>query len=203
MNLLCINSSLFGSAGQSSQLTKHALDALLKKYPEAHTTHRKLYGSIDHLSAEEFAANSTQPSERTREQAQLAEFADSLIEELKAADVVVIGVPMYNFAMPTTLSSWFDRMLRAGVTFDYTESGPRGLLSNKRVLMCLSRGGSYQGGDMDTQTPLLKTLMGFVGITDVSFVYAEGLSQGVRSADEILAEARAQITEWANREEVL
>ena len=201
MNLLCLNPSIFGSSAKCYELTDHAVAGLLAKYPDAHLTNRDLDGSIDHLSLAEFEANSTPSSKRTPEQAQLAQFADLLIEELQAADVVVIGVPMYNFAMPTTLSSWFDRVLRAGVTFGYTESGPKGLLSDKRVLLCLTRGGTYLGSELDAQTPLLKTLTGFVGLTDVSFVYAEGLSQGVRSVDEIMDSARKQIIEWVQNTE--
>lgn len=201
MNILCIYPSIFGSAGKSSELTDHAAAELLARYPEAKVVNRHLGGSIEHLSLAEFEANTTPPLERSPEQATLSKFADLLIEELQAADVVVIGVPMYNFAMPTTLSSWFDRVLRAGVTFGYTESGPEGLLGDKRVLLCTTRGGTYLGTRLDTQTPLLKTLTGFVGLSDVSFVYAEGLSQGVRSVDEIMDGARQQITEWVQNME--
>ena len=104
--------------------------------------------------------------------------SDQLISELLDADVLVLGVPMYNFAIPSTLKAWFDHVLRAGVTFRYSETGPRGLLSGKRAFVLTSRGGIYAGGSQDHQEPYLRQVLGFIGIHDVTFVHAEGLNLG-------------------------
>ena len=101
-----------------------------------------------------------------------------MIAEIKAADTVVLGVPMYNFGVPAPLKNWIDAISRAGVTFRYTEKGPEGLLKGKRVYVALTRGGKYRNTPADTQVPYLQTIFTFLGMTDVHFVYAEGLSMG-------------------------
>lgn len=130
------------------------------------------------------------------EQAALAR-SDQLIEELLAADVLVLGAPMYNFAIPSTLKAWLDHVLRAGVTFKYTEQGPRGLLQGKRAYVLTARGGVYAGGPLDQQEPYLRQALGFIGIDDVQFVHAEGLNMGGDSAAQGLARARARLAEIA------
>jgi FMN-dependent NADH-azoreductase len=107
----------------------------------------------------------------------VTEYSDALISELQAADTIVFAVPMYNFSVPSTLRAYFDHIARAGVTFRYTANGPEGLLKGKKAYVFITRGGVYANG-IDTQTPYLKQFLGFVGITDVQFVYAEGLSMG-------------------------
>ena len=118
---------------------------------------------------------------------------DALIAEIAAADVVVLGVPMYNFGVPAQLKNWIDAISRAQVTFRYTASGPEGLLKGKKVYVALTRGGKYRNTPADTQVPYLKTVLGFLGMTDVQFVYAEGLAMGVEAANEAMASAQAQI----------
>ena len=119
-----------------------------------------------------------------------------MIAELKAADAIVIGAPMYNFGIPSTLKAWFDYVLRAGVTFRYTEAGPVGLLEGKRAIIIESRGGYYSEGAtkaLDSQEPHLRTLLGFVGIKDVTFIRVEKLAFGPEARQQALDEARAQL----------
>src|SRR5262249_22918702 len=114
----------------------------------------------------------------------------------KAADVVIIGAPMYNFGIPSTLKAWFDHVLRAGVTFRYTEKGPEGLLPGKRAIVLESRGGLYSEGPaqlMDSQEPHLKTLLGFMGINDVTFIRAEKLAFGPDARQQAIEGARSEI----------
>jgi FMN-dependent NADH-azoreductase len=120
---------------------------------------------------------------------------DALIAEVAAADVIVIGVPMYNFGVPAQLKNWIDAVARAGVTFKYTESGPVGLVQGKKVYVALTRGGLYRNTPADTQVPYLKTFLGFIGLTDVQFIYAEGLAMGPEAEQKALASAQSQIEE--------
>ena len=130
------------------------------------------------------------------EQAALA-LSNELIAELQAADVLVLAVPMYNFAIPSTLKSWLDHVLRAGVTFKYTETGPQGLLTGKRAYVLTARGGVYSGTSLDHQEPYLRQVLGFVGISDVQFIHAEGLNLGDDASAKGLAAAQARVAELA------
>ena len=127
-----------------------------------------------------------------RQQAVLAQ-SDELVAELKASDLVIIAAPMYNFNIPTQLKNWIDLVARAGVTFRYTENGPEGLLKGKKVYVALARGGRYRGTENDTQTPYLKMVLGFLGMTDVHFIYAEGLNMGPEAVQQGFAEAEADM----------
>ena len=118
-----------------------------------------------------------------------------MIAEIQAADVVVLGVPMYNFGVPSQLKNWIDAISRAQVTFRYTANGPEGLLKDKKVYVALTRGGLYRNTPNDTQTPYLQTVFGFLGMTDVQFVYAEGLAMGSEAEQSALASAYSQIEE--------
>jgi FMN-dependent NADH-azoreductase len=176
--LLQINASLAGSSGQSSQLADRYVADWIGKHPGGHVVKRDLAADpVPHLTAERFQAFFAQPETRTSEQQAVTEYSDALIEELKNADTIVFAVPMYNFSVPSTLRAYFDHIARAGVTFRYTATGPEGLLKGKKALVFITRGGIYSNG-IDTQTPYLKQFLGFVGISDVQFVYAEGLSMG-------------------------
>lgn len=115
--------------------------------------------------------------------------------EVQAADVLVLGVPMYNFGVPAQLKNWIDAIARARVTFTYTDKGPVGLLTGKKVYVALTRGGQYRNTPADTQVPYLKTVLAFLGMTDVQFVYAEGLAMGAQAEQDALASAHAQIDE--------
>jgi FMN-dependent NADH-azoreductase len=176
--LLQINASLAGGNGQSSQLANRFVADWVAKHPGGHVVKRDLAADpVPHLTAERFQAFFSQPEARTAEQLAVTEYSDALISELQAADTIVFAVPMYNFSVPSTLRAYFDHIARAGVTFRYTANGPEGLLKGKKAYVFITRGGVYANG-IDTQTPYLKQFLGFVGITDVQFVYAEGLSMG-------------------------
>ena len=128
------------------------------------------------------------------EQAALA-LSNLLTDELLAADVLVLAAPMYNFAIPSTLKAWLDHVLRAGVTFKYTETGPQGLLSGKRAFVLTARGGIYAGSAQDHQEPYLRQALAFVGIHDVSFIHAEGLNLGSEFMEKGLNQAKAQLAQ--------
>jgi FMN-dependent NADH-azoreductase len=135
----------------------------------------------------------TPTEQRTPEQTARVAQDDVLITEIQNADVIVLGVPMYNFGVPTQLKNWIDAISRAQVTFRYTANGPEGLLKGKKVYVALTRGGLYRNTPNDTQTPYLKTFFGFLGMTDVQFVYAEGLNMGPEAEQSALSSALEQI----------
>ena len=164
--------------------------------PEATLTVRDLTTS-PHPVLDEAALGAlfTPADQRTPEQAARVALDDALIAEIQAADVVVLGVPMYNFGVPAQLKNWIDAISRAGVTFRYTENGPEGLLKGKKVYVALTRGGQYRNTPADTQVPYLKTVFTFLGLTDVQFVYAEGLAMGPEAEQKALASAYEQIEE--------
>lgn len=194
-NILVIYSSLNQQTGNSSKLTREYLQNLQSK-GEVNIVERNLVtDGLGHLSAEEMQAWMTPAAERTAEQAELAAISDNLVEEVKAANEIVLGVPMYNFGIPSVLKAWIDRIARAGITFRYTEKGPQGLLDNKKVTILAARGGVYKGTEFDTQSQYLTHFFGFVGITDVQFVYAEGLNMGPDSADNAFKQANEKIIE--------
>jgi FMN-dependent NADH-azoreductase len=188
MTLLQLNASLFSDAGQSSQLAERFVAGQRAVYPELEVVVRDLARDpIPHLTAERFQAFLAKPEERTAVQRAIVAQSDALIDELKAADVVVIGLPMYNFGVPSQLKSYFDHVARAGVTFRYTETGPVGLLTGKQVYVFATRGGLYAGTPRDAETPYVRQFLGFLGITDVEFVYAEGLALSDASKQAALA----------------
>ncbi|MZR63176.1 FMN-dependent NADH-azoreductase [Alcanivorax sp. DP30] len=194
MNILVIKSSVFSDGGNSSALVNAKVEALKAAHPEAHIVERDLAANpIPHLDGERVGAFFTPSQERTAEQQQVDDFSMALIEELKAADQVVVGLPMYNFGIPSQLKSWIDHVARAGITFRYTENGPEGLLADKPVTVLAARGGLYAGTDNDTVTPYIKLFFGFVGITSVDFVFAEGLNMGDDTKAKALDEAKAAI----------
>lgn len=175
-NILLIKSSLNGEQGNSSKLANEFLNALTTQV-KANVVERDLNkNEISHLSQQEMSAWMTAPNERNDEQHKLSAISDELIEELKASDTVVVGMPMYNFAIPSIFKAWIDRVARAGITFKYTEQGPVGLLEGKKVVIVAARGGMYAGTPKDTQTQYLKDFFAFIGITDIEFIYAEGLN---------------------------
>lgn len=170
-NVLFIKSSLNGSEGNSNILG-NLLVAKLKEEKSANIVERDLAAdALPHLTQAEMA--SWAPDSNNQE---LASLSDTLIDELKASDTVVIAMPMYNFGVPSTFKAWVDRIARAGVTFQYTENGPVGLLESKKIIVVAARGGIYEGTQKDTQSQYLKDFFGLIGLTDISFVYAEGLA---------------------------
>ena len=197
-NLLLVTSSLFGDNSKSSQIAREFVDALRNVHPGASVTERALTpDSIPHLSLEMVGAAMTPADKRSAEQSLIAQPADEMIEELEAADTVVLAVPMYNFSIPSTLKAWIDHVARAGRTFRYTANGPEGLLKNKQVFVVTGRGGIYSGDApakvLDFQEPYLRGILGFLGLTNVTFIHIEGLSTGPESAERGFAQARHAI----------
>jgi FMN-dependent NADH-azoreductase len=199
-NILVITSSLNSTASRSSELVEQYLETIQQH--ESVSIRRRDLGKqpIEHLSEEEFNAWLTPEAERTEAQQTLARLSDELVAELQAADTIVLGVPMYNFGIPSTLKAWIDHVARAGKTFNYTEQGPVGLLENKQVIIMASRGGMYANTPGDTQTPYLRQFFNFLGIEDVTFIYAEGLN--MPGSDDRLAESRSQIQAMLNTDMV-
>jgi FMN-dependent NADH-azoreductase len=138
----------------------------------------------------------TDPAERSEAQAALAKVSDTYVAQVQAADTIVLGVPMYNFGVPSALKAWIDRIARAGVTFKYTDTGPVGLLSDKKIIVAAARGGMYAGTPADTQTPYLTSFFNFLGLTDIEFVYAEGLAMG--DADTPMNAAKEKLATLVN-----
>jgi len=194
--LLVIKSSLFNGSGQSSQL----VDAFAARWHEINPDGRVLcrdlaLETVPHLDAEAFRGFQADPAERTPQQHAATAVSDSLIAELKSADEVAVGLPMYNFSVPSTFKAWMDHVARAGVTFRYTENGPVGLIDDKPLYVFAARGGQYEGTEMDTQTPLVRMFFSMLGIRDIRFTYAEGLAMGPEQAEQ----ARAQAVEAIER----
>ena len=196
MNILQINSSARVEGSQSTRLAGQIVERLRAAHPDAHLQVRDL-GRTPHPALDEAALGAlfTPADKRSAEQVARVAEDDALIAELKASDVIVLGVPMYNFGVPTQLKNWIDAIARAGVTFKYTEKGPIGLIQGKKAYVALTRGGMYRNTPADTQVPYLKTFLGFIGLTDVEFIYAEGLAMGPEAEQKALASAQSQIAE--------
>jgi FMN-dependent NADH-azoreductase len=197
--LLQINASLNKDNGQSSQLANQFVAAFHQRRPEAKIVVRDVAATepVPHLNAERFGAFITKPEERSSEQRAVVAYSDVLINELKEADVIVLGLPMYNFGVPSQLKAYFDHIARVGITFKYTEKGPVGLLTGKKVYVFAARGGVYAGTAMDTQTSYVRDFLRFLGMADVEFVYAEGLAISPESKEANLAKAVAEIARLA------
>jgi FMN-dependent NADH-azoreductase len=196
--VLQINTSLFANEGQSSRLASALIQGWKLRHPDDRFVVRDLAADpVPHLTAERFGAFLTPPEQRTAAQQAIAAQSDALIDELRAADVVVLGLPMYNFGVPSTLKAYFDHIARAGVTFRYTATGPQGLLGDKKVYVLAARGGQYAGTPLDTQTSYVRDFLAFLGLRDVEFVYAEGLAMGPDSQRNALEAANANILKLA------
>jgi FMN-dependent NADH-azoreductase len=197
--LLKINASLFSNQGQSSQLAERFVAARQAATPDLKVVTRDLAAEpVPHLDAARFLSFLAKPEERSAEQQAVVAYSDALIEEIRQADEIVIGLPMYNFGVPSTLKAWFDHIARAGVTFRYTATGPEGLLTGKKVTVFAARGGLYAGTPKDSQTTYVRDFLAFIGITDVEFVYAEGLNLGEESKSAALAAAHGKLAELAD-----
>lgn len=193
-NLLQINASINNGNGQSSLLANRFVAAFRSSHPEARIVVRDVAAQpVPHLDGERFAAFITAAERRSAAQNAAVAYSDALIDELKQADLVVLGLPMYNFGIPSQLKAYFDHIARAGVTFRYSEQGPVGLLTGKRALVFAARGGIYAGSPLDTQTGYVRDILRFIGLSDVEFVYAEGLNISPQSKEAGLAKAAAEI----------
>ena len=173
--LLYVTASLFGEAGQSSRLGADLVEAIVAANPGIRVVHRD-------LAAGQRAA---------------AALSDTLIAEWRAADRVVIGLPLYNLGVPSTFKAYIDHLARAGETFRYTAQGPVGLLRDRKVQVVATRGGIYRGTPLDTQSDYVRHILGLMGIRDVEFIHVEGLNMGAEVADGALRSARATIQQQA------
>ncbi|HWY73016.1 MAG TPA: FMN-dependent NADH-azoreductase [Burkholderiaceae bacterium] len=196
MKILQVNSSARADASHSTRLASAIVQRIRAENPGATLTVRDL-SRVPHPPLDEFALGAlfTGADQRTDEQAARVKLDDVLIAEIHAADVVVAGVPMYNFGIPSQLKNWIDAISRAQVTFRYTDKGPEGLLKGKKLYVALARGGMYRNTPNEPQVPYLKMAFGFLGMKDVQFVYAEGLAMGPEAEQQALASAHAQIEE--------
>ena len=192
--ILQINSSLFSTGGQSSRLADEFVAEFRGTHPGTKLILRDLgRDPVPHLDAARFGSFTTKPDERNDAQKAVVRYSDALIGELRRADVLVLGLPMYNFGVPSQLKAWFDHIARAGETFRYAEKGPVGLLTGKKAYVFATRGGLYAGTPADTQTEYVRLFLAFLGITDVEFVYAEGLAISEESKQIALLEAQSAI----------
>ncbi|HEV2816401.1 MAG TPA: NAD(P)H-dependent oxidoreductase [Allosphingosinicella sp.] len=190
-NILIVTSSANGAASVSSRLAEAHAARLAAAYPGAAIVRRDVGADpLPHLTADTVAAIKGTPE--TGAELAARALSDALVAELAAADILVIASPMYNFGMSSTLKSWFDHVLRAGVTFRYTAGGPEGLMTGKKAVVIESRGGFYSAGPaaaMDSQEAHIRTMLGFIGITEVTVVRAERLASGPEAAEAAIAAA--------------
>ncbi len=198
MNILQINSSARrlheGQGSVSTQLANEVVQQLLERNPGARTVvHDLAVHPLPPMDEAALGALFTPAEARTPAQAERVALNDQLIAELKAADVIVLAAPMINFGVSSQLKNWIDAVARAGVTFRYGANGPEGLVTGKRVIVVSSRGGVHRGQPTDNIVPYLQVTLGFLGMTDVKFVLAEGLNMGDEAAAKGLAAAREEI----------
>ena len=195
--VLRINSSIAGSNSVSRLLAAELTDALAAQGPITVNDRDLAATPVPHFDAERLAALMTAPTDRSPEQAAAVAFADELIDEVIAADTLVIALPMYNFTIPSLLKSWVDHIARAGVTFKYTDTGPVGLLQGKKAYLVSALGGQHEAGVSDFMRPYMRVIMNFIGISDVEFISAEGLNMGDEPREAGLATAREAIQKVA------
>jgi FMN-dependent NADH-azoreductase len=199
--LLQIKSSIFSDGGQSSRLADRFVAAWRATNPDGKVIVRDLARQpVPHLDAARFGAFLANEDERSAEQQTVIDYSDELIEELRSADLVVLGLPMYNFGVPSSLKAYFDHIARAGVTFRYTASGPVGLLTGKQAIVFATRGGLHAGKASDSQTGFIQTLFAFLGFDDVQFVYAEGLAISDEQRTNALGQAHVAIDDLLGAE---
>ncbi|MEJ0017367.1 MAG: FMN-dependent NADH-azoreductase [Acetobacteraceae bacterium] len=206
-NLLLVTSSLFGDNSKSAQIAREFVDAWRDAHPRTSVVERPLTpDTIPHLSLDALGAVMTPADQRSPAQIASVAFADRLIAELEAADTIVLAVPMYNFTVPSTLKAWIDHVAQAGRTFRYTANGPEGLLTGKQVFVITGRGGVYSGDApakvLDFQEPYLRGMLGFLGLTDVTFIHVEGLNLGAEAAERGFEAARQRIAVLLPQEQV-
>lgn len=192
--ILQINSAARSQGAQSTLLANEVSAQLLSKHAGAKLVVRNLLGdNPGHLDDATIGAFFTPAENRTPEQAAISAKSEALIAELQSADIVVLTAPMYNFGISSQLKAYFDQIARAGISFKYGASGPEGLITGKKVIVVTTRGGIYTNTPNDSQVPYLKSFLGFLGMTDVSFIFAEGLAMGPDAAAGALASARESI----------
>jgi FMN-dependent NADH-azoreductase len=194
MNILQINASARREGANSTKVANSVVERLKAANPAATLTLRDL-AVTPHPVLDEAALGAlfTPADQRSPEQAARVALDDALIAEIQSHDTIVLGVPMYNFGVPVQFKAWIDAIARAGTTFRYTATGPEGLLTGKTVYVALARGGLYRDTPNDSQVPYLKAVLGFLGMTDVRFIYAEGLAMGPDAVAKGFAQAEADL----------
>ncbi|MFC5698714.1 FMN-dependent NADH-azoreductase [Pseudomonas sp. GCM10022186] len=197
MKLLHLDSSILGDASASRQLSRAVVDAWQAAEPAAQVIYRDLaIDAISHLSGLSLAAGATPAELRDAAQKHEAELGETTLNEFLAADAIVIGAPMYNFTIPTQLKAWIDRIAVAGKTFRYTENGPEGLAGGKKVVIVSTAGGIHAGqATGQAHEDYLKLVLGFLGVTDIEIVRAEGLAYGEEPRANAIKGANEQIGE--------
>ena len=192
LNVLAISTSAKKDGSISRTLTADLLQALEDRHGDIDIVERDLADGLPFVDSAWVEANFTADEDRTERHRQTLAGSDALVAELEAADVLVIGAPIYNFSIPAVLKAWIDMIARARVTFRYTENGPEGLLTGKKAFVIVPSGGVPVGSPVDFATPYLRHALAFVGITDVEFIGAKGADRGDREA---LDNARSRIAE--------
>lgn len=195
MNILHIDSAITGEASVSRSLTADIVAKLKAANPDASVTYRDLNAGVPAIDTDWFQAVRMTPENPTPEQQKLLAVSDAYLAEVEAADVVVIGLPIYNFTLSAQLKNWLDQIARAGRSFRYTAEGPEGLLKGKRAIVAYSAAGTPIGSDYDHASGYLRFMLGFLGITDVDFVAADRLAMdreaGLARAQEALDQLAA------------
>lgn len=189
--VLALKSSILGDYSQSTKL----VEEFIKNVDQDKLTVRDLAANPLPVLDFSVATALRATEDLSQDQQAIVDLSDTLIEEIKAADTLVIAAPMYNFTIPTQLKNWIDLIARAGVTFTYTENGVKGLIEGKKAIVVTTRGGIHKDAATDSMTPYLRTVLGFVGITDVEFVYAEALNMGEDAAAKGISEAQSKLAE--------
>lgn len=193
-NILVVKSSIRGNKGNSSKLVDNLVQRWQEQQPDDEFVIRDLCQSpLPHLSEASYLAMPVATDQRSAEQHAELALSDQLTEEFLNADTIVLGIPMYNFAIPSGFKAYIDHIARLGLTFRYTAEGPVGLAGNKEVIIVLARGGIYWGTENDTQTPYLKNILGFMGISNIKFIVAEGLNISPEMCETSMQAATANI----------
>ena len=202
MNILFVTSSSRGSASYSNRVATNVLTELRGRDPNARVTVRDLGREpLPHINDDFVTATRGATMPQTDEQRALLARSEALVDELLAADVIVIAAPMINFSIPSNLKAWIDYVARAGRTFRYSEKGPEGLVTGKQVIIVAARGGVYSGAGnaLDFQLPYLKSVLGFLGMTDVEVLEVEGTAYGPEAAEKAVAAATAKLHTQCDR----
>lgn len=196
--VLVLKSSILANYSQSNVLADYFVEQWRQQHSDDQIQVRDLAADpIPVLDGELVGALRPSDAPLTPRQQDALDLSNTLIEELKASDVIVIAAPMYNFNISTQLKNYFDLVARAGVTFRYTEAGPEGLLKGKKVYVLTSRGGIHKDTDTDLVTPYLRVFLGFIGLTDVEFVFEEGIAYGPDMATKAQQDAKVLISQLA------
>ncbi|MBF9028922.1 FMN-dependent NADH-azoreductase [Rhodobacterales bacterium HKCCE3408] len=178
------------SARRAGSVSRELVDRIIARLAEAEVVERDLADGLPLIDEAWVGANFTPAADRSAAQRDTLALSDALVSELKAADTIVIGLPIYNFGVPAAFKAWVDQIARAGVTFRYTETGPVGLLAGKRAIVAVASGGTAAGSEIDFATGFVRHVLGFIGITDVEFVAADRL---MLDAESTIKSAHEQI----------